>query len=63
MADCSAGKLQLPQDQGKTALQAGKEVPAAAADGLPVIICGDFNSLWKKYKSDFFDPWVSCSAW
>jgi hypothetical protein len=70
MADCRAhGELQLPQDNlGKTALQAGKEIPptaaaAAAADGLPVIICGDFNSLWKKYRPDFFDPWVSCSAW
>lgn len=26
---------------------------------LPVVICGDFNSLWKKYLADAFDRGVS----
>jgi hypothetical protein len=41
---------------------AGSASPSAAADGLqglkvvPVVIAGDFNSLWRKYKEDIWDP-------
>jgi endonuclease/exonuclease/phosphatase family metal-dependent hydrolase len=29
---------------------------------LPVVICGDFNSLWKKYLADGFDRGVSVAG-
>jgi hypothetical protein len=24
-------------------------------DDIPIVLCGDFNSLWRKYRSDAFD--------
>jgi hypothetical protein len=51
---------QQEQEQGQQQQEAQRLnqspcVPATPVTQVPVIIAGDFNSLWRKYKSDTFD--------
>ena len=39
-----------------TAAAAGADDVLQGVRGVPVVIAGDFNSLWRKYKEDIWDP-------
>lgn len=33
--------------------------PGGDPSAVPLLLCGDFNSLWRKYVPDVFDPKVN----
>jgi hypothetical protein len=49
------GQVQAPLEQQQQQQQQQQQF---LADSLPVVLCGDFNSLWKKYLPDGFDRGV-----